>query len=302
MYNVLWNLNISGQSGENMEHAKLIGAMLRRANSNPTTTLRLKYWHQTVKWVVDGEEYYWSTEGGKFSSIEKGNAGFVLKCSADTLKSIINNEMPFFMALWGTGDIQFDGGFGDAYRMGYIFLDDKRTRRVIFISHCWLNINTRFPQGAAFEGANTPLIKTLLDSGLGIIQMPCPEYEVLGLEKYDYGEIILEPLRAEFRKVAQIVVKQIKDYLALGFEIVGILGMNPSPSCGVDVTKGKGTMLGTDKDTSEKQDSGIFIDELKKLLKENNLESIRIFGVRRIMPNEPGIEGRVEELKSYIQG
>jgi len=204
------------------------------------------------------------------------------------------------VAVWGTGDIQFEGGFGDAYRMGYVFLDDKRQRRVIFISHCWLNINTRFPQGAAFPGANEPLIKTLLDSGVGIIQMPCPEYEVLGLEKYDYGEIILEPLRSKFREVAQIVVKQIKDYLALGFDVVGIMGMNPSPSCGVDQTKGKGTMLGTSRDTSEVNDSGIFIDELKKLLQENGRSDIPIFAIRRLMIGESGLEERLEELRAHL--
>lgn len=285
-----------------MDIRGLIDQMLTRANENPVTPLRLKDWDKTIKWEVNGEAFYWRSKGGRFEPVDQGDAGFVMKCSQDTLKKIVDREMPFFMALWGTGDIQFDGSFGDAYRMGYIFMEDKRQRRVIFISHCWLNINTRFPQGAAFGGANEPLIRTLLDSGVGIIQMPCPEYEVLGLEKYAYGEIVLGPLRARFREVAQVVVKQIKDYLALGFDVLGVLGMNPSPSCGVDVTKGKGTMLGTDRDTSEVEDSGIFIDELKNLLRENGLDFIRIFAVRRMMPGEPGIEQRVEELKGYLEG
>jgi len=283
-----------------METKILVEKMLNWANSNPITPLRLKDWHQVVKWEVGDEVVYWLSEDGQFKPVDEGDPGFVLKCSPTTLEKILEGDMPFFMAVWGTGDIQFEGSFGDAYRLGYVFMKDHRQRRVIFISHCWLNINTRFPQGAAFRGANHPLIKTLLDSGLGIIQMPCPEYEVLGLEKYDYGEIVLEPLRDRFREVAQVVVKQIKDYLALGFEVVGILGMNPSPSCGVDTTKGKGTMLGTDRDTSEKADSGIFIDELKKLLAENGLSDISIFGVRRIMPGEKGIEQRLAQLKSYI--
>ena len=279
---------------------KLVATMLSRANENPLTPFRLKDWDQLVKWEVDGEDFYWLSKDGQFVPVAEGEAGFTLKCSAETLQKIVDKKMPFFMALWGTGDIQFEGGFGDAYRLGYVFLDDKRERRVIFISHCWLNINTRFPQGAAFAGANEPLVKTLLDSGLGIIQMPCPEYEVLGLEKYAYGDIVLEPLREKFREVAQIVVKQIKDYLALGFEVVGILGMNPSPSCGVDTTKGKGTMLGTNRDTSEENDSGIFMDELKKLLAENGLSDIRIFAVRRLLIGEPGLEERMAQLREYI--
>lgn len=73
--------------------------------------------------------------------------------------------------------------------------------------------------------------------------------------------------------------------------------MNPSPSCGVEITKGKGTMLGIDRDTSEKEDPGVFIEELIKLLKEERIENIPIFGIRRILPGEEGIEERLEQIK-----
>ena len=188
-----------------MNVSDLMKRMLDRANASKLNELRLKDWDQIVKWDVDGEAFLWTSKDGKFVPVDEGEAGFTMQLSAETLKSIVNKDIPFFMAIWGTGDIQFTGSFGDAYRLGYVFLDDLRERKVIFVSHCWLNINTRFPQGAAFSGANTPLIKTLLDSGLGIIQMPCPEYHALGLEKYDYGKIILEPLRERFLQNTSIL-------------------------------------------------------------------------------------------------
>ncbi len=278
----------------------LLDMLLQRANASPLTPLRIKDWHQVIQWVVDEEVVYWASDGNQLVQSKPAQPGFILKCSQITLSKIVDGTLPFFIGLWGTGELAFEGSFSDAYRLGYVFLSDKRMRRVIFISHCWLNINTRFPEGCAFEGANVPLIKTLLDSGLGIIQMPCPEYECLGLEKYRYGEIVNEELRACFRKTAQTVVKQIKDYLELGFEIVGILGMNPSPSCGVGVAKGKGTMLGTSRDTSERQESGILIEEIQKLLDENNITGINIFGVRRLLVGEGGMEERIEYLKTQI--
>lgn len=76
--------------------------------------------------------------------------------------------------------------------------------------------------------------------------------------------------------------------------------MNPSPSCGVEITKGKGTMLGTSTDTSEDSNSGVFIDELKLLLKENKIYNVRIFGVRRHLTGENGNEARIEKLKNYL--
>ena len=61
-------------------------------------------------------------------------------------------------------------------------------------------------------------------------------------------------------------------------------------------------MLGTNRDTSEENDSGIFMDELKKLLAENDLSDIRIFAIRRMMIGESGLEERMEQLRGYIAG
>lgn len=128
--------------------------------------------------------------------------------------------------------------------LGYIFLRYRRKRRVIFVGRCWLNINARFPEGAALEGANTALMGALLKEGVGIIRTPCPEYLFPGLEKYNYGTIIGEELTACFRKAAETVVSQVKVHLALGFAVAGIMGTEPSPSCGVETTKAEAQWRG----------------------------------------------------------
>lgn len=278
-----------------------LSKLMTRANTSSLTPLRLKDWRNVIDWQVDGVSHLWVSDGKQFLVSENVKSDFILKLSAETLMRVAEGKLPFFIGLWGTGDIAFEGSFSDAYRLGYVFLSDRRQRRVIFISHCWLNINTRFPEGCAFEGANVLLITTLLDSGLGIIQMPCPEYECLGLEKWKYGEIITDDLRACFRKQAQVVLKQIKDYRDLGFEIVGVLGMNPSPSCGVDVAKGKGTMLGTSRDTSEQAEPGIFIEELRDLLTNEGIDDIRFFAVRRTLIGETGLDDKIAALRDFIR-
>jgi predicted secreted protein len=268
--------------------------------------LRLKGWKKIIRWSVEDSEYFWTTENGNLAPIDKGSPGFTapdftLTTTMKVLRKITEEGFPFFLAIWGTGEIRFDCSFGDVYRLGYIFLRDKRKRRVIFISHCWLNINARFPEGAAFEGANTALMGALLEEGLGIIQMPCPEYLCLGLEKYDYGKVVGEDLRACFRRTAETVVSQVKDHISLGYDVAGIMGMNPSPSCGVETVKGRGTMEGTGTDTSEKPGSGIFIEELRNLLSREGLGEIPVFGIRRILTGETGLEDRVEELKRRVR-
>lgn len=280
--------------------ADSLAVLMEKANLNCLTPLRLKGWIKVIEWQIDDLPYYWASDGTRFNVSAKANPALVLKCSSETLQRVVQGSLPFFIGLWGSGEISFEGSYADAYRIGYVFLSDKRARRVIFISHCWLNINTRFPEGCAFEGANVPLIKTLLDSGLGIIQMPCPEYECLGLEKWQYGEIKGNDLRACFRKHAEVVVNQIKDYRALGFEIVGVLGMNPSPSCGVENAKGKGTMLGTSRDTSEQPESGIFIEEMQQLLASEDIKGINFFAIRRTLVGENGLNEKIEALNSFI--
>jgi predicted secreted protein len=283
-----------------MSIRKDLEKLLEWGNQSGFKKVRFHDWQKKIQWIVNGKSYFWETTENGFHFTDSDSPDFVLKTSKDILDQIVQRKKPFFISIWGTGDIQFQGSFADAFRLGYIFLNDKRKRKVVFLSHCFLNINTRFPGGCAYPGATTPLIQTILECGVGIIQMPCPEYLCLGLEKYEYGKIEPEKLRKCFRKEAEKVVKQIKDYLEFEFEVLGIIGMNPSPSCGVEITKGKGTMLGIDRDTSEKEDSGVFIEELKKLMKKEKIENVPVFGVRRILPGERGIEERLEQIKNRL--
>ena len=262
---------------------------------------RLADWRKVIRWRVGVEEFFWSSRGGAIEWSDPAAPDITLSTGVETLHKIVSEGFPFFMAIWGSGEIQFDCSFGDVYRLGYAFLRDKRRRRVIFVSHCWLNINARFPEGAAFEGANTALMQLLLQEGLGIIQMPCPEQVCLGLEKYAYGAVVGEQLRGCFRRCAESVVEQLKEYLVHGYEVVGIMGMNPSPSCGVEVTKGRGTMEGTDRNTAEQPGPGLFSEELVALLRQEGIDHVPLFGIRRLLCGEAGLEQRVRELHEHLK-
>ena len=59
-------------------------------------------------------------------------------------------------------------------------LEDQRSRKVVFLSHCLLNENTRYLGGACRCGAVREVIQVCIDSGYGIVQMPCPEQHAWG--------------------------------------------------------------------------------------------------------------------------
>lgn len=283
-----------------MKTSQLLSKLLKRVNQQAETPLRLADWSKSIKWVVDGEPFCWDVHAGLLRDSKNNEADIILNCTQTTLCAVVDRRLPLFIAIWVTGSIQFQGSFADAYRLGYLFLDDARKRKVVFLAHCFLNINTRFPQGCAFAGANVPVINTLLQRDLGIIQMPCPEFLCIGLEKELYGEIPESELRDCFRNLAAGVVDQIEAYLKLGYEIAGIIGMDPSPSCGVNTSKGKGTMLSIDRDTSEKEESGVFIEELMTLATQRGIVNLPFFGIRRVLPGEDGIDGQIQLLASYL--
>ncbi|HEY7446307.1 MAG TPA: hypothetical protein VH701_28050 [Vicinamibacterales bacterium] len=125
----------------------------------------------------------------------------------------------------------------------------------MFLSHCLLNANTRYLGGAGRRGSVAEIVQPCLEHGIGIVQLPCPEEHAWGgvLKRWLLGfygadaslsfrlRAALFPLmlfytRREYRKLARQVANQIQDYLASGFEVLGVIGVDGSPSCGLQTT------------------------------------------------------------------
>jgi uncharacterized protein YbbK (DUF523 family) len=131
-------------------------------------------------------------------------------------------------------------------------LKDERSKRVIFVSRCLLNENTRYLGGAFRPGGVSELVDGFQQEEMGICQMHCPEQRAWGgVLKRDmlpmYGSRgtlpywlrhVLLPLflwctKWVYRRLAIEAVRDIEDYVLSGFEVVGIVGVGGSPSCGV---------------------------------------------------------------------
>lgn len=128
-------------------------------------------------------------------------------------------------------------------------LRDARGRRVVFLSHCLLDENTRYLGGACRAGCVREVVDEYLDQGLGIVQMPCPEAIVWGgvlkrrmLRFYGarWGPILLPfalvHVRRAYRRLARAIARQIEDYASSGCEVVAVVGIDGSPTCGVHRT------------------------------------------------------------------
>jgi predicted secreted protein len=116
-------------------------------------------------------------------------------------------------------------------------VQDRRSRRIAFIAHCLLNQNAKVAGMAGWPALVNPVIEVLSQANVGIVQLPCPETEHFGLdrltgddtkERYDCPEY-----RAFCSRLSQQIVRQVKQYLDAGYQVVCILGVEGSPSCSV---------------------------------------------------------------------
>lgn len=166
----------------------------------------------------------------------------------------------------------------------------KRRKKIIILCHCILNCNSKVEGLSLYKGAQEKILKYFIDEGYGIIQLPCPEITLYGVKRW--GNVKEQFNTPYFRKHCRDIfipyLNQIIDYIKNGYKIDGIIGIDGSPSCGVNKTCSSltwggeiGCEFGIDKkinDVKIIKEKGIFIEEIQKILKEYNID-IKFFSI-----------------------
>ena len=163
---------------------------------------------------------------------------------------------------------------------------DGRSKKVIFLAHCLLNQNAISDGTAVCPAAFGELIQLLLDHEVGIVQMPCPELCCLGLDRGDvHGAerpVVEENTRIrramekdgprqKREALADLVAEQVQEYHKHGFQVLGIVGANRSPNCGVETT--------SDFDR-EVEGRGAFMEAIAQRLEAAGI-SVPMLGLKR---------------------
>ena len=176
--------------------------------------------------------------------------------------------------------------------------EDIRSKKVIFVCHCMLNQNAISDGTAVYPAAFRELTDWAYAHDIGIVQMPCPELQCLGLDRGD-PEGAKRPVTVEntrirrameqgepgekLKELISLVLWQIREYSRHGFQIIGIIGANRSPNCGVETT--------SDHD-EETEGMGLFMGGLKAALDDLGLK-IPMTGLKA----SDDIVKKLEELK-----
>ena len=114
----------------------------------------------------------------------------------------------------------------------------KRRRKVLIVCHCLLNANAKIYPLALTGGVYRDVLETYIRDGTGLFQLPCPELSYLGVnrwgmtrEQYDHSNF-----RSHCKEILKHSVNQIDALFQANYEIRGVLGMDGSPNCGVNLT------------------------------------------------------------------
>ncbi len=171
-------------------------------------------------------------------------------------------------------------------------------QKILFVAHCVLNTASKVvmfadEEMASEEALRRRFLQEAIDSGVQLIQLPCPEFTLYGAKRWGHVSNQFDNpfFRKHCRELLLPVMDELKEYLAHGerFEILGVLGIDGSPSCGVDYTC-YGDWFG---DFGGRKDlncvlsscrigkgSGVFMSVLSELLSEYGMQdSVKLHGL-----------------------
>jgi predicted secreted protein len=158
--------------------------------------------------------------------------------------------------------------------------------RVALLAHCLLNQNSKPHMRARYPGIVEPVLDVLRRLGYSLFQMPCPEVGFAGLNRFSQ---VIEQYdtaahRRHCRSLASMVADQIDRYPTRDYSLV-VLGIDGSPSCGIDLTgtspewKGYPGSSGVGEAYPIAKGRGIFMQELEKELELRGMEFPGAVGV-----------------------
>ena len=118
-------------------------------------------------------------------------------------------------------------------------------KKIIFVAHCILNTASKVvlyneEEIIAEDLLRKKFLKLAIEQDIQLIQLPCPEFTLYGSKRW--GHVSDQFNNVFFRNHCKVILtpilQQLEEYLVTEdfFEVIGMAGVDGSPSCGVDYT------------------------------------------------------------------
>ncbi len=164
-------------------------------------------------------------------------------------------------------------------------------QKILFVAHCILNTCSKVvmyntEEMAREEALRKELLIRAIEGDVQLVQLPCPEQSLYGSCRWGHtGNQFDNPyFRSHCRGILAPILLDLEEYTSHPerFEVLGIVGIDGSPSCGVDYTCSGpwgGNLSGRDDleavigDVTLVPGPGIFIQELIALLERSGLQT-----------------------------
>ncbi len=177
---------------------------------------------------------------------------------------------------------------------------------IVFVSHCILNSLSKVKKNRKnVEESKKTLLSFLIDENIRIVQLPCPEAYCYGLKRWGHTREQFDNFhyRDQCRQLFMPYVHQMIEYEKNDYNVLAIIGVYGSPTCGVNVTcsgewggelKRNTRLNDLINEVKSVEGRGIFVEEMEGLLEEHGLK------IPFIEYNGKFINHTIEELKDEM--
>ncbi len=167
-------------------------------------------------------------------------------------------------------------------------------KNIVFVAHCILNTASKVDMYTQNEidreeALRKQFVRKSLENSIQLIQLPCPEFTLYGCRRW--GHVSNQFDNVFFRNHCKVIlaplIDQLKEYLSdpERFQVLGFVGIDGSPSCGVDYTcygewfgsfEGRENLDQTLKTASLGKGSGVMMSVLKQMLNDAGLDNLPV--------------------------
>lgn len=177
-----------------------------------------------------------------------------------------------------------------------------KKQKILFVSHCILNTASKVIRAESESFTTEAVVRkaflqSCLNNEIQLIQLPCPEFTLYGPCRWGHVKDQFDHVffRDHCTNILGPYIQQLQTYLAEGskrFEVLGIIGVEGSPSCGVERScsgawggefSHRDDLTGVLLGVHTVPEAGVFIEVLTTMLNDSGI-TLPIIGLDRLNP------------------
>ena len=175
-----------------------------------------------------------------------------------------------------------------------------KKKKIVVVSHCVLNTASKVVYYNKKDITEEEIDRKnflcgAIKEDIHFLQLPCPEFNMYGSNRWGHTKEQFDNpfFRDNCRRMLEPILLQMKEYISETdkFEVLGIIGIDGSPSCGVNITccgewGGEFSGLCDINEVIErvnvKSEKGVFMEVLEVMMRENEIH-LHMLGLKEAL-------------------